>query len=64
MLLQAAQDFNIDLAESWMIGDGENDIRAGINAGCKTALISKKEESFDQNVTVTSLLEFVEKYLE
>lgn len=63
MLLQAARDFNIDLAESWMIGDGENDIRAGINAGCKTALISKKEESFDQNVTVTSLLEFVEKYL-
>ena len=29
MLLNAAQDFNIDLSQSWMIGDGENDIKGG-----------------------------------
>ncbi len=40
MLLRAAQDFNIDFSESWMIGDGENDIKAGKNAGCKTALLT------------------------
>lgn len=34
MLLQAAEKYNIDLAQSWMIGDGENDIMAGKNAGC------------------------------
>ncbi len=39
MLLKAAEDFNIDLSQSWMIGDGERDIKAGKNAGCKTILI-------------------------
>ena len=33
MLLKVAADFNIDLSKSWMVGDGENDIQAGINAG-------------------------------
>ena len=61
MLLQAAADFNIDLAKSWMIGDGENDIKAGQNAGCRTALIGS--ESYGQTVTVSSLKDFVEKYL-
>ena len=40
MILKAAEDFNIDLSRSWMIGDSENDIRAGIAAGCRTLLIS------------------------
>lgn len=40
MLLQAAKDFNIDLSQSWIIGDGENDILAGRNAGCKTIMLS------------------------
>lgn len=61
MLLKAAGDFNIDLSESWMIGDGENDIKAGQNAGCKTALIG--ENNFGQTVSVHSLKEFVEKYI-
>ena len=56
MLLKAAEDFNIDLSESWMVGDGENDIKAGENAGCKTCLIGKDE--FGQDMTVGSLLEF------
>ncbi len=36
MLLQAAQDWNIDLARSWMIGDSESDLIAGKRAGCTT----------------------------
>ena len=36
MLLKAAEDFNIDLAQSYMIGDGEHDRGAGEAAGCKT----------------------------
>jgi D-glycero-D-manno-heptose 1,7-bisphosphate phosphatase len=40
MLLKAAQKYNIDLSRSWMVGDDDRDIQAGINAGCKTALIS------------------------
>lgn len=45
MLLKAAKDFNIDLSQSWMIGDRDNDIKAGKNAGCKSLLIGDKGES-------------------
>ena len=62
MLLKAAEDFNIDLEQSWMIGDGENDIKAGLNAGCKTALIADGE-FFGQDVSVSSLKSFTEQYL-
>ena len=53
MLLKAAEDFNIDLSQSWMIGDGENDIKAGRAAGCRTALVG--QGSFQQDMTVVSL---------
>lgn len=62
MLLQAAGDFNIDLSSSWMVGDGRNDIEAGKSAGCKTILIGNEE--FGQSVSVNSLKEFVDRYLE
>ena len=35
LLLQAAQDLNIDLSKSFMIGDSERDVDAGKTAGCK-----------------------------
>lgn len=41
LLLKAAEDFNIDMSQSWMIGDGENDVKAGEAAGCKSILIDK-----------------------
>lgn len=62
MLLKAAEDYHIDLEKSWMIGDSENDVKAGIAAGCQTALIGEGE--FGQTVTVDSLLAFVETCLE
>lgn len=40
LFLQAAKEINIDLSQSWMIGDGIFDIVAGRNAGCKTILIA------------------------
>jgi D-glycero-D-manno-heptose 1,7-bisphosphate phosphatase len=39
MLLQAATDLKIDLANSFMIGDRWRDIDCGFNAGCKTIFI-------------------------
>ena len=42
-----------------MIGDGENDVKAGINAGCKTVLLSEVDENYGQMVTVKSLSSFV-----
>ncbi|MDD2237181.1 MAG: HAD family hydrolase [Kiritimatiellae bacterium] len=36
MLLRAAEELNLALAHSWMIGDHETDITAGRVAGCRT----------------------------
>jgi len=40
MLLQAAREHDIDLARSWMVGDQERDIEAGIAAGCRSILLA------------------------
>jgi D-glycero-D-manno-heptose 1,7-bisphosphate phosphatase len=42
MLLQAAHDMDLDLSESWMIGDQDRDIDAGRSAGCRTVLLNGK----------------------
>ena len=47
MLLQAAQEMNIDLANSWMIGDSATDVEAGIAAGCKTIKLDNKTTLLD-----------------
>jgi D-glycero-D-manno-heptose 1,7-bisphosphate phosphatase len=39
MLLLAGKDLDIDLKESWMIGNGLGDIEAGFRAGCRTILV-------------------------
>lgn len=38
LLLRAAKDWNIDLSQSYMIGDSERDVAAGENAGCREAI--------------------------
>ena len=60
MLLKAAEDFNIDLSQSFMIGDSESDIKAGRAVGCKTVLIG--ERYYGQDITVKNLYEFVREY--
>ena len=67
MLLKAAHDFNIDLSESWMVGDGENDILAGKNAGCRIGYISgleKEETALETDICGSSLKEVVDNILE
>ncbi|MHC5083298.1 MAG: HAD-IIIA family hydrolase [Planctomycetota bacterium] len=39
MLFQAAEEMNIDLKQSWKIGDTYRDIKAGKTAGCRTILV-------------------------
>ncbi len=41
MLLTAADEMDIDLSQSWMIGDSSRDIETGLRAGCKTILINR-----------------------
>lgn len=63
MLLKAAEDFNIDLSQSYMVGDGENDIGAGKAARCKTVLLNTECEYYGQDICVGSLNDFVDQYL-
>ena len=39
MLLRAARELNIDLAQSWMVGDRWRDVDCGHAAGCRTIFI-------------------------
>ena len=40
LLLRAAKELDIDLARSYMIGDRQADIEAGLAVGCKTVLLN------------------------
>jgi D-glycero-D-manno-heptose 1,7-bisphosphate phosphatase len=40
MLLSAAEEMDIDLGQSWCIGNSSRDVEAGLRAGCKTILIN------------------------
>jgi D-glycero-D-manno-heptose 1,7-bisphosphate phosphatase len=39
MLLQAAREWGIDLARSFMVGDKRSDLEAGARAGCRSVLV-------------------------
>jgi D-glycero-D-manno-heptose 1,7-bisphosphate phosphatase len=45
MFLEAARDLDISLGDSFMIGDKESDIEAGLNAGVKAAIWITKAPS-------------------
>ena len=45
LFLQAAKDHELDLSESWMIGDSAQDIVAGHTASCRTILIANIHEA-------------------
>ena len=60
MLLQAAKDYHIDLSASYMVGDGEFDVQCGLNAGCKSVMITQD----DVDVThYASVLDFVNEVI-
>jgi D-glycero-D-manno-heptose 1,7-bisphosphate phosphatase len=65
MLLAAAREHKLDLAASWMIGDSNSDVTAGIRAGCRTALLAKEGQSGDgrPDLVAKSLLDAVERIL-
>lgn len=45
LIIKAAKELNINLNESWMIGDILNDVEAGSRAGCRTILINNGNET-------------------
>lgn len=48
MFYKARDKYNIDLSQSWMIGDTKQDVQAGINAGCKTILLTCGDPEYDR----------------
>jgi D-glycero-D-manno-heptose 1,7-bisphosphate phosphatase len=75
MLLSAARLHGIDLSASWMIGDSDIDIQAGVNAGCKTVRLIAGDQASDNaqrvststthaDITARSFLEAIRRIFE
>jgi D-glycero-D-manno-heptose 1,7-bisphosphate phosphatase len=45
MLLDAAGALGLDLGSSWMLGDTDTDVAAGLRAGCRTVLIEHPDSA-------------------
>lgn len=62
LLLDAAKKYDIDLANSWMIGDRLGDVQTGINAGTKTILVQTGAtlEAPEANYVARDLLDAAE----
>jgi D-glycero-D-manno-heptose 1,7-bisphosphate phosphatase len=64
MLVQAAKDFRISLPESYMVGDGLNDIEAGTRAGCRTVFLGRWKAEYSNYIRPPELHpDFVAKNL-
>lgn len=53
LILQAINEFSIDVSKSWMVGDSKTDIEAGRKAGCKTIFL-------DENDSFKKILKIIE----
>ena len=47
MIMQAARENNLDLQNSWIIGDSPKDAEAGRRGGCRTILLGGETENSD-----------------
>lgn len=56
MLLQAANDYNIDLSKSYMIGDSQIDIEAGNNAGLKSSFLITTNDDNQLKNAINSII--------
>ena len=54
MIEKAVLKYNIDLENSWFIGDTTIDIQTGVNAGMKTILLNTGEAGKDGKYDVVS----------
>jgi D-glycero-D-manno-heptose 1,7-bisphosphate phosphatase len=62
MLLRAKEKFDIDMQNSWMIGDKKSDIDAGYNAGVKNTILISKDCSEKKGAKhcVNSILDIID----
>lgn len=60
MLLALADELNLDLGRSWMVGDAASDIEAGRAAGCRTVQIGRSPGQAGADLMASSLREAAE----
>lgn len=63
MILQAAKEFDLDLANTFMVGDHKSDILAGSSAGSKTILVKTaniQDEAPEANYQANNLTDAVD----
>ncbi len=62
MLLRAARDLDLDLEQSWIVGDAPRDIIAGARVGCRTICVTGPKMPDEQHwpADVTRPLAFVD----
>jgi D-glycero-D-manno-heptose 1,7-bisphosphate phosphatase len=67
MVLDAAAEFGIDLAQSWFVGDKRADIECGRRAGTRTILVltgyGREQQDCRPDFIAADVLEAVEKIL-
>jgi len=57
MILRAAEELNLDLTQSWVIGDTPRDVEAGKAAGCRTILFRDESISPSRDAAAASSAE-------
>jgi len=60
LLRMLADDLDVDLEQSWMVGDTATDVAAGRAAGCRTALVAASNGTARPDLRVASLTAFAE----
>lgn len=50
MILEAAEDLDLDLARSYLLGDRESDIRAAEQAGVRDAFLIERDQGIQEGV--------------
>lgn len=56
MLFAAAQEYGVDLGESYMVGDRMSDVVAGSKAGCKTILV--RSDKTDSTPIISAYMDY------
>ena len=54
LIMQAIKKYNIDVNNSWMVGDHSRDIQSGLNAGLSVAFIGNTKSNQKLNTTTKS----------
>lgn len=60
MFKKAKNEFDIDMKNSWMIGDKQSDIQAGINAGIPNTVFVSNSTCKEASYSVKSILDIID----